>query len=700
MIKSIESFAHRILKIPEIYAIFTTFFLIPKYFRMAEKPDQNDEKLRRKNLYKYLNLNYSDYFIKHSPKQSISDQKATKAFWCAHNYQRSRNKTPRPYGEAETSSGAKAKHLECDISDEGVKENVASYFRSNKLGKKSDHLFSNLNLDVLEPDIDSKREMDENVDNVIVHVDRRYINDMRKAINNLRFETCLLVMKNVNVTVKHIDTVCGLGKVETVNKWTVSLLPNRQIRLEEGDHCYCIRPVKDIICFDENIVVEGCLAPGGHLFRLSFTMDIDIEVKRNWLVISEDRRQFPETVIHYMINHPFESLDSLLSKLRIAFVKDPYNFEEYIGNYTEPFECYYFQRHFVYKTADRVGHIKIQKWGCRFDLLALFFIPDSGASDEEFKSYLIAITEDISWYRAWKAALFTDMPAPEDHLVKIGKIHKTGITPLKSDFLTVAEFEDPKEQFTTSKFIFDFATRQFSSVDFQQNIQCFAAIRIIANPQKDKSTYDFRVTGRSVLTPDVIDLKVRVPIRSHLQSWKDAVSIPFARLYAFLDMVLSELSEKGKIICGIDTEEVSSLSFSKVNDFISVLPKVEVVGVALSRLRAHHLEKLALLTFESMYQPIISIEEGEKIAEKMHQSFSLETILGPDRTRLLHRIHNHVTYENAECKSSKVEHLKPTSKLEIWRKIVQKLMRLDEFQQVEHEILIDNLAEYFRSLMR
>lgn len=524
-------------------------------------------------------------------------------------------------------------------------------------------------------------------DNVLAYIDAENDDPMIRMIHKLRQNTPIIRKPNVKVITRHLDKVCGMNEIETTNNWILSLLPNRQIRLEDNDNCFRLRLYKIPIFANEKVVAEGCLVPGGHYFRLTFEEHVSEETREAWLTITDRRQICNENVFNYMVTHPYGSLDSIRSKLCIAFVYDPELADETLKT-TELYDCYYCQRRFYYKAVDKQfsGEMLIGKWGAREDIGAFFLLPE-GAS-REGTDYLMAVASDVAWYRAWKATIYADFKDSENADFVATSIKKLKIKPLISDYLAVCHFPHRfGDKFIVAKFVFDFATRQLTTVNLESKKECFECHRIIAQPEGEEKDYDFRITGCDKKTHNVFDLTVRVVIPENHNIWMDALIIPPPRAFAFLELLLRELSDKKSTLCDIESIETSPHTFCELTQLIAILPKVQTLGTIFSRLMPTQLEHLALLTFEALYRPLISLKAAEKIANE-EEHYCIIELCGEESARILQLVHRHI------CNFSK-NTLKSRKQRHIWRKLVPYYMRLDTLRISNAEVLIERVAYFF-----
>lgn len=545
------------------------------------------------------------------------------------------------------------------------------------------------------------------IENVIAYMANNTIDAMSKTIHKLKLENSIVTNYLTQIEARHLDKVCGTNEIETTNSWTLSLLPNRQIRLEDKDGCYRFYFI-NIPSFEEKVSLEACLVPGGHLFRLTFAMTISDEIKDAWLVITDRRWVCNESVFSYMISHPYGLLESVRSKLRIAFLKDPKEANK-ARKTVECFDCYYSQRHFYYKAVNRQfsGEMLIGKWAVRGDRSALFFRPEGASKNNT--DFLMALASDVTWFRAWKAVIYADFKDSENagwiirgNMKELIKGHQA--TPLISDFLSVRRLlkvsslstneSEENDGFVVAKFVFDCTSRQLTSVNLESRKECFEAHRIIAKPEIEETDdeYDFRLFGCNLKTRDAVDIMIRVVIPENLPGWKSILPLPLSHVYVFLEVLLRELSEKNATLGDIKSHAQPDDSFEEFHETFSLLPKFEMVEVLVSHFSPSRLEKFVFLTLDALYHPLISLSEAKEIVEKKKQ---LSDVCQSESVHIMQLIHRHVHGFNIGLLHSETNKSKPQSKLNVWMKLMPHYLRISEIYLDKWKNLIKSVAKYF-----
>lgn len=532
------------------------------------------------------------------------------------------------------------------------------------------------------------KAVDHPIDNAISYVVHENHDKMLLIVNNFQIDKPLCTLTNRRASICHIDDICGIGAIETINSWNISLLPNRQIRLEDNNQWYRIRLSKEPTFRNGKVTIEGCLAPGGHLFRLTFDLNISDEMKDQWMKINDVRWLLNENILDYTIGHRYGSLAAIKSSLHITFVHDPKEVTLTSLKDLKTYTCYYSQRLFVYfSEATRfIGSVLIGNWGARSDMNALFFIAEG--APEDGTDYLMAVTSDVVWFRAWKAVIYADFKTSKR--IDIGKGDSHTITPLLVDFFAVRRMTNkgPSKKFEIGKFVFDYATREFTSVNFERGKEHFKAHRIIGKNKAEKTDYDFKVFGRDCHANEIIDLQIRLVFPQNRKKWEDAVAISLSRAYAFLDMALKELRERSLNFGENSSDEENPYTFEDLTQLIAIQPKVDVLRTIISTLLSNLLENLIFMIFDVLYRPLVSVEEAETL---ISYHSDLSQIFGHDRARILNLLHEHI---HAEKMKKLVSH----SKIKVWRRLVKHYMRYAESKVTTNNYIIDQVAEYFDHL--
>lgn len=513
-------------------------------------------------------------------------------------------------------------------------------------------------------------------------------NRFLRQIHDLRLETPICTLPDMMVKVKHLDDYCGLGKTETNYNWMISLLPNRQLRLENKDACVRLHVVKEPTFVDEDVIAECCLVPGGHLICLTFTLNAKKEDKDKWLIITDNCWKWNSLVLNYMILHPFGSTDAVSSILRIAFVDDPEEIDESI-DVTELFNCYYSKRHFFYVAVNRqfFGNVLIGQWGFLSEKRALFF----RASGDE-TNYLMAIASNMAWFREWQSTIYSDF-IEDDYLI-IGKKNNESLIKrhMIRGFLEVTRIQNVGKNecggLSVGRFVYDTDSHQLSSIDWRNQQACIESLRIIKKPETDGADYDFRFAGYNLQTNEETKLQIRVVTQECLSDWISVLGISTRRGYVFMEMLLRELEDKRNIL----TQNYATKGnppFRAFQDLIDKLPRVEMLGRILSCFNSLHLDSLACTTMDALYEPLISLAAAQKISEKKVDN--LVELCGEEKARFMELVHRHLRQQF----SIEADTRHRPSQIEIWRTLVPLFTRINELEIENRNYLVEKVAQFF-----